>query len=54
MMDIKKFDQLMYFLLKDATSESFVDYLECAGLTEEDYKEIKKHIEETYGIKLYV
>lgn len=53
-MDNKKFETFMYALLKTAARESFVDFLDDWGLTEEDYQEIKKHLTETYGIKTYL
>jgi 5-bromo-4-chloroindolyl phosphate hydrolysis protein len=53
-MNVKKFETLMYFLLKDACKYSFSEFLEESGLAESDYEEIKKHLEETYKIKLYL
>lgn len=53
-MDIKKFQKFMYYLVKDATRESFVDWLEERDLTEDDYEEIKKELEEHYKIKMYL
>ena len=53
-MDTKKFDNLMYGLLKNASKVSFVDFLKTWGISEQEYDEIKKHLEETYKIKLYV
>lgn len=49
-----KFNTLMYALIKEAAKSSFVEFLEVWELTEEDYNEIKTHLEETYGIKMYV
>ncbi|WHY75723.1 hypothetical protein QNH20_16525 [Neobacillus sp. WH10] len=53
-MDNKKFEKLMYFLIKDAAKYSFVEFLDESGLTEEDFEEIKKYLQETYGIKMYL
>jgi hypothetical protein len=53
-MDNKKFEKLMYRLLKDASRHSFVDFLEACGITEIEYNEIKKYLEDTYNIKLYL
>lgn len=53
-MDNQKFETLMYFLLKEAARESFVDFLDDIGLTEKDYNDIKAHIETTYDVKLYL
>lgn len=53
-MDNKKFEKLMYGLLKNASRNSFVRFLDSWGLSEEDYAEIKKHLESTYNIKLYL
>ena len=53
-MDTKKFEKLMYGLLKNASRDSFVDFLEMWEITEDEYEEIKKHLETTYSIKLYL
>lgn len=53
-MDNKKFEKLMYGLLKNASRISFMDFLETWGLSEQEYDEIKKHLETTYDIKLYL
>lgn len=53
-MDNKKFEKLMYGLLKNASRISFVDFLETWDISEQEYGEIKKHLESTYGIKLYL
>lgn len=53
-LDTAKFDALMYRLIKDASRISFADFLENAGLTEEDYAGISEYIRYTYGIKTYL
>lgn len=53
-MNAKKFETLMYALLKDASKYGFLEFLEEAGLTEADYDRIKKELETTYNIKLYL
>ncbi|MGG4440000.1 hypothetical protein [Brevibacillus fortis] len=53
-MDNKKFETLMYFLVKRAARESFVDFIDNIGLTMDDYAEIKKYLKDTYGIKTYL
>lgn len=53
-MDAKKFEKLMYGLLKNASRISFIDFLETWGITEQEYDEIKEHLETTYNIKLYL
>ena len=53
-MDNKKFENLMYGLLKNASKNSFIDFLETWGITEDEYYEIKKHLETQYNIKLYL
>ncbi len=53
-MDSKKFETLMYGLLKNASRISFVDFLETWGISKQEYDEIKKHLETTYNIKLYL
>jgi hypothetical protein len=54
MMDNKKFEKLMYGLLKSASTNSFVDFLETWDISEQEYNEIKKYLELTYNIKLYL
>lgn len=53
-MNNEKFGTLMYFLTKDAAKYSFIEFLEECDISEEEYGEIKKHLESTYNIKLYV
>jgi 5-bromo-4-chloroindolyl phosphate hydrolysis protein len=53
-MDNKKFETLMYFLIKDVAKFGFNDFLEEIGLTEDDYELIKKHLESTYKIEMYL
>lgn len=53
-LDIKKLETLLYFLIKDAAKYSFTEFLEEIGLTDNDYQEMKKYLEETYGIKMYL
>lgn len=53
-LDTKKFETLLYFLVKDATRYDFSEFLENAELTLEDYESIKKYLEFTYGIKTYL
>jgi phenylalanine-4-hydroxylase len=53
-MDNKKFETLMYYLVKGAARDSFVDFLEYIGLTMQEYDEIAEHLEETYGINMYL
>jgi hypothetical protein len=53
-MENKKFEDLMYGLLKNASRISFVDFLKTWGISEQEYAEIKKHLETTYNIKLYL
>ncbi|WP_350303600.1 hypothetical protein [Bacillus pumilus] len=48
------FGTLMNGLLKEASRRSFSEFLDDRGISEEDYDEIKKHLEESYGIKLYL
>ncbi|WP_197261617.1 hypothetical protein [Brevibacillus laterosporus] len=50
-MNNEKFGTLFYALTKGAARDSFVEFLEYWGLTEEDYDDIKKHLMETYGIR---
>lgn len=52
-MDNEKFGRLMYFLTKLAARDSFVDFLEDLDISEDEYEEIKKYLEETYKVKLY-
>ncbi|MFU8688441.1 hypothetical protein ACNA6I_01285 [Rossellomorea sp. FS2] len=53
-MNNEKFSQLMYALTKEAARMSFVDFLETWEISEEEYREIRKHLKETYGVKTYV
>lgn len=53
-MNLKKFETLLYFLIKDAAKYDFNEFLEEHGITEDDYREIKYHLQETYGIKMYL
>lgn len=53
-MDAKKFEKLMYGLLKNASRDSFVEFLELWDISEDEYEAIKQHLESTYGIKLYL
>ncbi|WP_342468209.1 hypothetical protein NSS78_16340 [Bacillus sp. FSL W8-0920] len=53
-MNNKAFETLMYGLLKEASRRSFSEFLEVWDISEEEYAEIKKHLQETYGIKLYL
>lgn len=53
-MNNEKFGTFMYFLTKDAAKYSFSEFLEECDISEEEYGEIKKHLESTYNIKLYV
>ena len=50
----EKFGTFMYFLTKDAAKYSFSEFLEECDISEEEYTAIKKHLETTYNIKLYV
>lgn len=53
-MDNTVFGTLMYALLREASRRSFSEFLETWEISEEEYAEIKKHLQETYGIKLYL
>lgn len=53
-MDNKKFEILMYFLVKNAARNSFVRFLDDIGLTMDDYHEISQHLKVSYGIKMYL
>jgi hypothetical protein len=50
----KKMQTLMYGLTKHAAMNSYHDFLEYWGISEDDYEEIKKIWEEKLGIKPYV
>lgn len=50
----ENFSRLMYALTKNAASSSFVDFLEVWDISQEDYDQIKKYLEHTYGTKTYV
>jgi hypothetical protein len=52
--DNKKFETLMYFLIKDVAKYNFYEFLEEIGLTDDDYEHIKNYLSETYGIKMYL
>ncbi|WP_077297366.1 hypothetical protein [Virgibacillus pantothenticus] len=49
--DTKKFETFMYYLAKDEVKPEF---LKRADLTLEDYESIKKYLEFTYGINMYL
>lgn len=53
-MNTANFETLMYYLIKDACRESFIEWLEDRGLTEDDYEKIKIELEKQYNIKMYV
>ncbi|MBR0588675.1 hypothetical protein [Bacillus pumilus] len=53
-MNNKAFETLMIGLIKEASRWSFSEFLDDRGISEEEYAEIKKHLQETYGIKLYI
>lgn len=53
-MDKEKFSKLMYGLTKMAARDSFIDFLEFWGITENEYDEIRDYLKETYGTKTYV
>lgn len=50
----KKMQTLIYALTKHAARNSYSDFLEDWGISEEDYAEIKKIWEEKLGVKPYV
>ncbi|NEG85061.1 hypothetical protein GQQ15_06245 [Pantoea agglomerans] len=47
-----KFSELMYALTKEAARNSFRDFRENWGITEDQYEEIKRFLAEN-GIKTY-
>jgi hypothetical protein len=47
----KKMQTLMYALVKNAASNSFVEFLEDRGLTYEDYEELRQEWIEKLGIE---
>jgi hypothetical protein len=53
-LDNKKFETLMYFLIKDAVKYGFSDFLEEINLTDDDYNQIKNYLQSTYNIKMYL
>lgn len=53
-LDVKKFETLLYFLVKNAANIDFPEFLESAELTPEDYESIKKYLEFTYGTNMYL
>lgn len=53
-MNNEAFDRLMYALTKEAARNSFVEFLETWEISNKDYAEIKKHLNEAYGVKTYV
>jgi hypothetical protein len=49
------FGRLLYFLQKSFCNQGdYCELVKDCGLTQEDWKEIKLHLEHSYGIKLYV
>ncbi len=50
----KKADSLFYFLTKDAARDSFSEFLESCGLSDDDYEQIKKEVLLPHGIKTYL
>ena len=50
----KKMKSIMYALTKNAAQYSYREFLENLGITEEDYKEIKKEWADKLGATPYV
>lgn len=50
----KKMQKIMYALTKNAARNSYAEFLEDWGISDDDYEEIKKVWEEKLGIKPYV
>jgi hypothetical protein len=49
------FGRLIYIMQKQCLIQStWLEYLDAAGLTESDWREIKDHLLSSYGIKTYV
>jgi len=45
-------DEFMYALMKEARRHSFMDFIECWGISEEDYEDIKKWFKAELDVKL--
>lgn len=50
----KKMQTIMYALTKNAARNSYLEFLDDWGISEEDYDEITKVWEEKLGVKPYV
>jgi len=50
---IKKANAMFYRLTKDAARYSFIEYLEDAGLTSDEWQEIKSEIASKTGIESF-
>jgi len=49
-----EFSQLMYAMTKTCARESWYDFLDGWGIDSEDYENIKRYLNEKYGVKTYV
>ena len=49
-----KIQTWIYFLVKNAARNSYVDFLNNIGITMEEYEAIKEKVETTLHCKLYV
>jgi hypothetical protein len=52
-MNIKSIDSVMYFLVKDASRDSWTEFLENCGCTEEEWQEFKDELEKIGITKTY-
>ena len=50
----KKMQRLFYRLTKDAARNSFSEYLELLGITQDEYEQIKNILKEKLNVDLYV
>lgn len=50
----KKMQRLLYRLTKDAARNSFSEYLELLGITQDEYEQIKNILKEKLNVDLYV
>jgi hypothetical protein len=50
----KKMQRLLYQLTKDAARNSFSEYLELLGITQDEYEQIKNILKEKLNVDLYV
>ena len=49
-----KMQTLIYALTKNAARNSFIEFLEGWGITEEEYDQLKEVLKEKLGVKPYV